>query len=387
MSGAETVEGLFEGLLDPIPGAEPAGRPLRFGPEHEAIEAARREDSATLPRGVWEHDLKRADWDEVIALSRDALATASKDLQVAAWLVEAAARRDGCPGAVAGVGFLADLLATWWDDLYPADDGEEDSPRFSPLVWLDGTLARFLQTLPLVEGEIDGVPRRLSWTDHVSAGKRDAARRGGASRVSGPGADEFDALATSTPLETLEEIDRSLVELDAAGLALADLVGARAGDRAPAMSQLHRVIGDLQGLLGPILGRRRRAVQALQPPPAPEAVEVPDLDPAPLEPFAAAPSDAHDAHDAQGWMPSEIDELDRDAHPPGVADQRAEAYRALSSIAAQLRRIEPQSLTPYLIERAVRWEGMTLAEVIDDIGRDGGGPEIFNWLIAIQAKR
>jgi type VI secretion system protein ImpA len=95
----------LEALLAPIPGENPAGRSLRYEGTYDAIQEARRADD-DLPQGPWQRARKVADWAGVIQLASEALSTKSKDLQIAAWLVEALVtrlwpfrigRRVGCP--------------------------------------------------------------------------------------------------------------------------------------------------------------------------------------------------------------------------------------------------------------------------------------------------
>ncbi|QNA89248.1 hypothetical protein G4G28_13625 [Massilia sp. Dwa41.01b] len=95
----------FDALLLPISDASPGGDDLLHGPEFDAIAEARREDDPTLPRGVWTAELKRADWPLAARLCREALATRSKDLQVAAWLGEAWIALEGLAGGVRATGW------------------------------------------------------------------------------------------------------------------------------------------------------------------------------------------------------------------------------------------------------------------------------------------
>src|SRR4051812_43072758 len=75
-------------LLAPISPEMPAGENLRYEELYDRIRNARREDP-DLPMGVWETDLKRADWSLVEALCTEALEQRTKDLQIAIWLLEA----------------------------------------------------------------------------------------------------------------------------------------------------------------------------------------------------------------------------------------------------------------------------------------------------------
>ena len=93
-------------LLNPISADKPAGENLRYAPVYDKIKEARREDD-DAPQGDWKRERKVADWPLVIKLISEALATKTKDLQLAAWLAEALLNREG----VAGLREVLDLIA------------------------------------------------------------------------------------------------------------------------------------------------------------------------------------------------------------------------------------------------------------------------------------
>ncbi len=354
---------VFGGLLDPVPGPAPAGASLRYGPVHAEIEEARRSDEADLPRGVWSHELKYADWDRVIGLCRAALAEQSKDLQVACWLVEAAAERDGLASAADGLGFVAALCDAHWQGLHPQHDGEADSPRFAPLVWLETALVRIVQTVPVALP--DAAPEEVqpfSWTDYVNATRRDVARRAAAGKKpGGAGVAAFDAAIAATPAHHLEAFEIGIQRLSEATVALEARLSELAGEAAPTLSRLRCSLQDLLTLLRPILAQRTR--------------------PRPTRVIAALPAPA--GEEATGAAGPAVCVA---APPPPTLDAaasdhgRAAAYRALSEVAGYLRRVEPHSPVPYLIDRAVRWGGMSLAEVLADLSRDGRDKEMLAWI-------
>jgi len=74
---------LREDILNPIPGDNPSGQNLRYAPVYDKIKEARREDDE-LNQGAWQAERKVADWVQVSKLCQDAIATQSKDLQLAA---------------------------------------------------------------------------------------------------------------------------------------------------------------------------------------------------------------------------------------------------------------------------------------------------------------
>ena len=86
-----------EPLLVPIAGDNPSGRNLFYEPQYDELREARRVEDDTL-QGDWKRKAKPADWDRVIELGSNLLKRLTKDLQIAAWMTEALARKRGLAG-------------------------------------------------------------------------------------------------------------------------------------------------------------------------------------------------------------------------------------------------------------------------------------------------
>ena len=139
---------LRDDLLSPIAGPNPGGIELRYDPIFDKIKEARRED-LDAPQGEWATTLKTADWPLVIKLAKDAIATKSKDLQIAAWLTEALARREGFPGLRSGIEVLAGLVEEHWEHLYPEIDDGDAEMRAAPLEWIGTKLDVPVRRIPI----------------------------------------------------------------------------------------------------------------------------------------------------------------------------------------------------------------------------------------------
>ena len=126
---------LREDILNPIAGDNPSGQSLRYAPVYDKIKEARREDDQ-LAQGAWQEERKVADWPQVSRLCQEAIATQSKDLQLAVWLAEALLRQNGIRGFTEGLGLCRDLLDKFWDTLYPELDEGDTEQRAAPLEWL-----------------------------------------------------------------------------------------------------------------------------------------------------------------------------------------------------------------------------------------------------------
>ena len=130
---------LREDLLAPIPGDNPSGENLKYAPVYDKIKEARRQDD-DANQGEWQRERKLADFVQVVKLAGDALATKSKDLQLAVWLTEAQLNRESFGGLCEGLKLIRGLLDNFWDTLYPELEDGDSELRATPLEWVGSRL-------------------------------------------------------------------------------------------------------------------------------------------------------------------------------------------------------------------------------------------------------
>ena len=135
----------LDALLQPIPGANPAGEPLADTVRME-LDTNRREpipgDDTT---SHW-----KADWPKVLRVTTETLTAGGKDIHAAARLVEASTKLHGAAGLRDGLRLLQRMVAECWDRMYPVpSNGDTTDIRESPIIWLNdiGRGARFPQTI------------------------------------------------------------------------------------------------------------------------------------------------------------------------------------------------------------------------------------------------
>lgn len=142
-----------ESLLASISPAQPAGADLSFSSDFDAIAQARRFDDPSLEQGEWVTDLKEADWAFVVSRCSALLAEKSKDLRIAVWLAEAAAKQHRMQGLGEAFRLLAGLCRQYWSQgLYPEPDGDDMEQRIGNLAWILGRTPALLREMPLTEG-------------------------------------------------------------------------------------------------------------------------------------------------------------------------------------------------------------------------------------------
>src|SRR5215831_10467983 len=93
---------LRDDILDPISGDNPSGQNLRLRPTYDRVREARREDDS-LAQGAWRRERKVADHAMAVRVLQEALATESKDLQLAVWLCDSLLKSEGIPGLQDGI--------------------------------------------------------------------------------------------------------------------------------------------------------------------------------------------------------------------------------------------------------------------------------------------
>ena len=95
--------------------------------------AAMVDEDVVIPEGSW-------DWDAIGENAIEYLSTFGKDLEVAAVLMEVAARKAGLGDLAEATEAVADLVEAFWDQgLYPAEDEDGVETRFQPLSGLSGS--------------------------------------------------------------------------------------------------------------------------------------------------------------------------------------------------------------------------------------------------------
>ncbi|PTL82646.1 type VI secretion system protein TssA [Vitiosangium sp. GDMCC 1.1324] len=350
----------LEPILRPISPDAPSGRSLRYEPLYDQIREARREDDPSLPQGVWQTSLKRANWAQVTELCQQALAHESKDLQLATWLTEAWGIQQGFPGVAQGLSLTTALVDRFWDSLWPALEDEDAEARLAPLAWLDDKLPLVLGKVPLVKAQTPGGvsidfaawQRILHREKHQGAGQDESSpEKAGAS--SGPlNRETFLASAALMPAPALDMLARGVDAALAASSALEQALDSRLGRTSAALRRTRSTLGDLQTLVSTLRANTPRE-----------------------EPGAGveAPLDT-----AVADMPSVP------GRRSGAIRSREEAYQMLALASDYLRRTEPHSPVAYLVKRAVSWGQMPLAQLLSELVPDSSNLEAIQSLLGMK---
>lgn len=150
-------------LLAEFPGEFPAGVNPRakgvpdiFGPLKNARQQAIDLEKAIENLAPGEKPSREPDWRPVFKLSVQVLQEVGKDLQVGAWLVEAATRLHGLDGLRDSFAVLRGLVERFaWPALFPPIEDGDHAARTNPIAGLGnasyGTITLHLRLLPLTD--------------------------------------------------------------------------------------------------------------------------------------------------------------------------------------------------------------------------------------------
>jgi type VI secretion system protein ImpA len=337
-------ESLLEQLLRPLQDPSPCGKSLRYDPVFDQIMAARREDDANLPQGVWETALKKADWKQVIDLATKVLLTQSKDLQIAACLGEALIATQGLSGTVNAIHLIAGLCTDYWQSLHPLPEDGDMEYRLAPLEWADRAWSEALVQRALLIPAPGSTARGYTLADWKAALdielQEDKGKSTNATNTTNTGQARYTDILeqiTSLPIGDLQAYLRDLETAHTSLNTLRQKLTEFVADGAPRFaltSQSLNAIGDMFHVTRP------------------------------QSQFDAAPTDSEQAM------------TDTSEHTPdnGVIkiNNREDAYRKLSQIANYLATIEPHSPVPALIRRAVTWGHMPFEELMRDLMQNNG---------------
>jgi type VI secretion system protein ImpA len=329
-------------LLQPIPGDSPGGVSLRYDPIYDKIKEARRED-VDLPLGAWQRTLKVADYGLVNKLAGEALATKSKDLQLAVWLIEAHVRRDGFLILPDCFEFLRDLTDRFWDGLFPEIEDGDMELRAGPLEWIGGQFDPCLRSLPITSGKLSWFKykesRAVGYESDASTESKMSSRNAliADGKIS---AEAFDQSVDETPLSFYQTLQNTLAaSIEQLGL-LAELCDSKFGSYSPSFIKTREALEEIAQTIRIIIGKKGGDIPA-----EPQEEEL--SEPVELSPQYEQPVTSSAAGGTAVKRAPQVVGLDPEDLP--------DAGRRLAAVARFLRQQDQCNIAPYLILRGFRW--------------------------------
>lgn len=351
MPTPETID--FSALLRPIDGANPAGRDLRvdaaltapYRTMKEARNTARRIERALENR---DPEMKeKPDWRPVLSLAQKSLAAETKDLEIAAWLIEALVREHGFAGVRDGFRLYRELVEQFWDNLYPLPDPDEASG--------DGEVPRRVATLnALNEGALVGPLESITIVDPKTLGPigvsayeqsdaleqiSDAADRAQRIKHGAVPLIEINKAALATSAEFYQALVDDAEAAEAEFERLFAALDARCGAGAPGSANIRDSLKKCRHRIG-VLAREKLGTSAS---------------------ISEAPAQSTSGAQAAGGPSMRVD---------GPIATRDQAFSMLLQVADFFKRTEPQSVLPFHLEEAVRFGRMSLPDLLTELIND-----------------
>ncbi len=356
---------LPDNLLNPIPGENPSGEDLRYTPLYDQIKEARREEEDS-EQGEWKHEIKKADYPLVVKLATDAIATKSKDLQLAAWLTDAFLRTEGFAGLKQGLELLSGLVGTFWETLYPQLEDGDAELRATPLEWVGSSLFFPLQMAPVNKAKHSWLDytesRKISYEEQADTDEKKEARAK-ALEQGKIAPEDFDKSFNETPKAFYVSAEAALDECNATLQGLDSLCREKFGDVSPSFTELRKGLETVRHSVHLLLQKKRET--------EPDDVEV-----------QAQEGQAEEGPGAEGPAPAAERVRQAAAGAEGIviplADKepagRREAIASVARAAAALRKLDPYSPGPYLMMRGLRWGELRAAFHASDMTLLEGPP-------------
>ncbi|CAK9078308.1 ImpA family [Durusdinium trenchii] len=348
MASGETLD--FATLVQPINAKNPAGEDLRKNTSptspYYMLKDERAKARAIERKLIFDDShtgSPQPSWRMILEFAPQVIAEQSKDLELAAYLIEALVRERGFPGLRDGFRLVRELVESCWDALYPLPDDEGVASRVAHLTGLngvggDGTLIRPILAVPITENSSVGCFTTADYLQAQQLATLDAHERQLRLTDGAVSMEMIQTAVSETPqefyeglqlnsLEVLKEYDRMCTALDE-----------RCGEHSIHSSNIRNAIETcLESVRYAIGGFPVRG-------------------------------EAEDDTEEQS--------VSQQCVVPTVRIRsRNEALTALKQVAEYFRRTEPHSPISYGAEQLVRWSQTPLPELLSELVPDNSARE------------
>ena len=361
----------FEALLAPIPGDKPTGADQRvdINPQSNYFKVkdarfAARAKERDIDAGAEAGELP--EWRTILDVAPKVLTEQAKDLEIAAWFVEAMLRRHGFAGLRDGFRLLRELIEKYWDGLYPLPDEDGVATKVAPLTALngeggDGTLIQPIRKVSLTDGKDPGP--FAAW--HYEQAQRlaqvtDDKARAWHEKAGTVKMDDIESSRRATKPSFFVNLVDDLRLCQGEFAALSATLDKVCGQDSPPTSNIRNTL-EAAMTVATTLGREALA--------AAQAAA------------AAAAATAGDGAAAEGGDAAAAAPGKAAAAPPGLMlgpiRNREDAFAALLAVGDFFRKGEPHSLVPYVIDELVRRGRMALPELLGELIKDAAQRKAF----------
>ncbi|MDR0640676.1 MAG: type VI secretion system ImpA family N-terminal domain-containing protein [Holosporales bacterium] len=326
---------VIDELLSEIPGTpDGAGFDVSLTSVYDDIKNARFEEDAELSQGIWERELKQADWNLVAKLSIDALKTKSKDLQIVGWLIEASIVLLGFYGIIKSIDLLQMFIESFWGSCYPRteDNESDDEQKFRILEWIyDVAAKRVLLTPFLMMGDGENTVNLYQY-EYAQDLKARIMR-------SPQNAAEIESSAQKNNMKTIEEIQKYIKQTPEHSheIILDAINRIRTGNQNLELTISKISKKNSVGIFSELMKSLEKIENFLGP---------------------------HITH--SNIMPNNPSRKEKE-HIRIKPSEREEIYDKIKNLAQHLAQVEKHSPSHHMLELVISWQNKTLLEIINDL--------------------
>ena len=360
----------IDALLQPFSDDKPVGEDIRedFSPTSiyyqikDARAAARTTERQNLisddPNAIYQ---KVQEWNTVLELAPKILSENGKDLEIAAWYIEALIREHGFAGLRDGIRLINGLIEKFWDDLYPLPDEDGIETRVAPLTGLngddgDGTLIAPISQVMLTQGYDGGF---AAWEYEqayeietiVDPDKKEARiAQGGITLKS------IESSVLETPSSFFVQLIEVLDEATAEFTTMSSVLDEKCGHDAPPSSNIRNALKRVKEIIGFL------TKDVL---------------------MSAEEADTSEDNSEESSGDNVVTKQKTTSIENVGINTRDEAFRALLKVSDFFKRTEPHSPISYNLNQAVKWGRMSLPELLGELIPDERAREEYCRLTGI----
>lgn len=345
-----------DALLQPISEEAPSGVDPRsdssstslYYRTKDARNAARSTERATVEIG----GASPEEWGTVADTAGEILGSHGKDLEIAAWLIEALLRQEGFAGLRDGLKVMTGLVTGFWGSCYPELDEDGVEGKVSAVAGLNGsgavgTLIQPIRLVSITQGS-QGSFSLWNYEQATDLAKvTDSNRRQERIDNGAVTMEQFMESVADTPASFFAETQAAIVEALAALADMSNAFDVAAGADAPPVSALRELLEEIS-----------RSITHF----AADKLAVANYSATSEEPGPA--EEGETAGSATGETTTVV------VRKIEGYQSREEALAELSRIAAYFRKTEPHSPMSYTLDDAVRRARMSLPELLLELVED-----------------
>lgn len=348
------IEIEIDSLLEPISGDNPGGVDLRedddpnnlFRRIKGARGDARQEETQSEMDGGTSPEAVRL-WRDVWNDGLEYLKSQAKDLEIAAYMIEASIRLGGIAGLNNALEITTELVSRFWGELLPTPDEDGIETTILPISRLNGDVITYpMMRIPVTAdgsvGELvvwqHGLANQL---EQMDAEERDLRISRGAITL-----DQFNQAVAETPTDFYTNLYQELQNAREKLTRLQEVFEEKAGEEfAPNLSRFEKSISEAESVLNLIAGDKVAA-----------ATE-------------AAAEDESEESTGEGAAASGGGSTTVVQKKEGITS-RDDAFAQLETIAKWIEQHEPQSLLPSEIRKVIKRGRMTPQQLYEDLITD-----------------